>query len=181
MRLTALKSKEVDETGMCTNKKAEPRPGPARTEGQSPLSRAGRASLLSQADQDQHRPRGTAIIPGQTGTSADQVAEPCHRMECHTPWARFGAMQEGWGPSAGPSRRGAEPLQAEQAFSQSAVTNPWAQRQTRTSIDQDQHRPRGRALFPRQTRTSGSMLTSHQQEVLEHLDLGQYDGFIILL
>jgi hypothetical protein len=72
MRLTALKSKEVDETGVCTNKKAEPRPGPARTEGQSPLSRAGRASLLSQADQDQHRPRGTAIIPGQTRTSIDQ-------------------------------------------------------------------------------------------------------------
>ena len=156
-------------------------------------------------DQDQHGPRGRALFPGQaeracfprqTRTSTDRGAlpsfpgrpgpappsgAPCHRMECHTPWARFGAMQEGWGPSAGPSRRGAEPLQAEQAFSQSAVTNPWAQRQTRTSIDQDQHRPRGRALFPRQTRTSGSMLTSHQQEVLEHLDLGQYDGFIILL
>ena len=32
-----------------------------------------------------------------------------YRMDCHTPWARFGAMQAGWGPSAGPSRRGAEP------------------------------------------------------------------------
>ena len=160
MRLKALKSKEVDETGVCTNQKAEPRPGPARTEGQSPLSHAGRASFprqtrtstdrgaepsfpgrqseLSQADQDQHRPRGRALLPRQTRTSAlDQAAEPCHRMECHTPWARFGAMQVGWGPSAGPSRRRAEPSflgrQAEQAFSQSAVPNPWAQRQTRTS------------------------------------------------
>ena len=81
--------------------------------------------------------------------------------------------------------RGAEPSflgrQAEQAFSQSAVPNPWAQWQTRTSIDQDQHGPTGRALFPRQTRTSGSMLTGLiTQEVLEHLDLGQYDGYFII-
>jgi hypothetical protein len=58
---------------------------------------------------------------------------------------------------------------AERAFSQSVVTNPWAQGrpvtgQTWTArtegqsplsqADRDQHGPRGRALFPRQTRTS---------------------------
>ena len=59
MRLKALKSKEVDETGVCTNQKAEPRPGPARTEGQSHPSRAGRASF-----------------PRQTRTSTDRGAEP---------------------------------------------------------------------------------------------------------
>ena len=125
----------------------------------------GRQSKLSRADQDQHRPRGRALLPRQTRTSADQAAEPCHRMECHTPWARFGAMQEGWGPSAGPSRRGAEPLQAEQAFSQSAVTNPVgqgrpgpakpgpAQTEGQSALSghakcmtNPVHRPRGRAL-----------------------------------
>ena len=95
VRLTALKSKEVDETGVC-----------AQIKRQSP-------------DQDQHRPRGRALLPGraerarfprQTRTSTDRGAEPsflsrpgpappsgapCHRMECHTPWARFGAIQLG--------------------------------------------------------------------------------------
>ena len=66
MRLTALKSKEVDETGMCTNKKAEPRPGPARTEGQSPLSQADRTGFL--VDQDQGRPSDQ--------DHTDRVAEP---------------------------------------------------------------------------------------------------------
>ena len=69
------------QTGAERHKKGRPGPGQSGT----------RKADQDQQDQDQHRPRGRALFPGQTG--ADQVAEPCHRMECHTPWARFGAMQ----------------------------------------------------------------------------------------
>jgi len=104
--------------------------------------------LLSQADQDQHRPSGRALFPRQTGTSADQVAEPCHRMECHTPWARFGALQVGWGALGGPfSPRGRAlfPRKAGRAgFLAISGHKPMG-----TKADQDQHRPRGRAIFPR--------------------------------
>jgi hypothetical protein len=51
-----------DRTGAERHKKGSPGPG-------------------DQQDQDQHRPRGRALFPGQT--RADQVAEPCHRMMSH--------------------------------------------------------------------------------------------------
>ena len=50
-----------------------------------------------------------------------------------------------------PRGRALSPRQAEQAFSQSVVTNPWAQRQASTSTDQDQTRT---STDQDQTRTS---------------------------
>ena len=59
-----------------TDRGAEPsfpgRPGPARTEGQSPVS---------QADQDQHRPRPRALFPGlHQGLPSPESADDFHRV-----------------------------------------------------------------------------------------------------
>ena len=163
VRLTALKSKEVDETGVAQTKRQSPdqdqhgprgrallpgqaeqafpgRSGPAQTEGQSPPS---------QADQDQRRPSGRAL--SQNGMSH--------------PLGPFRGNAGGMGAFGGPFSPRGEPLQAEQAFSQSAVTNPVgqgrpgpakpgpAQTEGQSALSghakcmtNPVHRPRGRAL-----------------------------------
>ena len=114
---------------MCTNQKAEPRPGPAQTEGQSPVSRVRPKGFL--VDQDQHRPRGRPLFPRQTGTSTDRVAAHLSQNGMSHPLGPFRGNTGEMGAFGGPFLPGAEPSvpgrQAEQAFSQSAVTNPVGQ------------------------------------------------------
>ena len=148
MRLTALKSKEVDETGVCTNQKgraqtttstdrgAEPsflgRPGPAQTKWQSPLS---------QADRDQRRPSGRAS--SQNGTSH--------------PLGPFRGNAGGMG-----------------AFGGISGHKPVGTKADQDQQDQDQHGPRGRALVPRKAGRAGFLAISGPKPVGTMADQDQH-------
>ena len=138
MRLTALKSKEVDETEKWHKQKGRAQTRTSTDRGAEPSFLAGRASLLSQADQDHNTLSGRALFPGQTGTGALSQNGMSHCMgpvsgQCGWDGGLRRALLAGADRSF-PGRR------AERAFSQSVVTNPCAQGrpvtgQTWTSTD----------------------------------------------
>ena len=144
-------------------------------------------------DQDQHGPRGRAILPGQaerafpgrpgpaqtesralfprqTGTSTDRVAAHLSQNGMSHPLGPFRGNASGMGAFGGPfsSRgRGAGFL----AISGPKPVGTW---QTRTSKDQDQHGPRGRALFPRKAGRAGFLAISGPKPVGTMADQDQH-------
>jgi hypothetical protein len=120
VRLTALK------TGGGGNRCLHEPKGRSQTStstdrGAEPSFLAGRASLLSQADQDlTHRVAEPSFPRGGPGPA------PCHRMECHTVWAPFRGNAGGTGAFGGPFLPGQTALSQEGGQSELS-RNQWSQ------------------------------------------------------